>query len=188
MSRVMLVQKSEKGRDFFSRMVREFGEYEIIYAADGREARKELAKTDIELMIVVAPLADEFGEALVEHASHNSCCGIIMVAKNDTDERLLIQAERSGAVVALIPISKTLFRQEFRIACATHNRMLKMRNENRSLSQKIEDMGIIDRAKCVLIQVLHMTEEQAHKYIEKQAMNMRVPRRQVAEELLKTYE
>ncbi len=63
-----------------------------------------------------------------------------------------------------------------------------MRNENRSLSQKIEDIGIIDRAKCVLIQVLHMTEEQAHKYIEKQAMNMRVPRRQVAEELLKTYE
>ena len=60
--------------------------------------------------------------------------------------------------------------------------------ENRKLCRKIEDMGIVDRAKCVLIQVLKMTEPQAHRYIEKQAMNMRVTRRQVAEELLKTYE
>ena len=49
-------------------------------------------------------------------------------------------------------------------------------------------MGLIDRAKCVLIQVLGMTEPQAHRYIEKQAMDMRVSKRQVAEELLKTYE
>ena len=66
--------------------------------------------------------------------------------------------------------------------------MLGIHNENKKLSRRLEDMGLIDRAKCVLIQVLGMTEPQAHRYIEKQAMDMRVSKRQVAEELLKTYE
>ena len=46
----------------------------------------------------------------------------------------------------------------------------------------------MDRAKCVLIQYLNMTETQAHRYIEKQAMDLRTTRRQIAEGILKTYE
>jgi response regulator NasT len=33
-----------------------------------------------------------------------------------------------------------------------------------------------------------MTEGQAHRYIEKQAMDMRTPRKEIAENILKTYE
>ena len=39
-----------------------------------------------------------------------------------------------------------------------------------------------------LIQYLSMTESQAHRYIEKQAMDMRLPKRAVAESILNTYE
>ncbi|MDR0930197.1 MAG: ANTAR domain-containing protein [Clostridiales bacterium] len=65
---------------------------------------------------------------------------------------------------------------------------LKTRDENTKLNQKIEDIRIIDRAKLVLISYLKMTEDEAHKYIEKQAMNTRRTRRAVAESVLKTYE
>ena len=49
-------------------------------------------------------------------------------------------------------------------------------------------MRLIDRAKCVLIQYLTMTEPQAHRYIEKQAMDTRTTRREVAQQILRTYE
>ena len=61
-------------------------------------------------------------------------------------------------------------------------------NENFKLQRKIEEIRLIDRAKCILIQYLQMTEPQAHKYIEKQAMNLRQSRVQMAESILKTYE
>lgn len=47
---------------------------------------------------------------------------------------------------------------------------------------------LIERAKEVLMEYLKMTEAQAHRYIEKQAMDMRITRREVAESILKTYE
>jgi response regulator NasT len=69
-----------------------------------------------------------------------------------------------------------------------HRRINAIKNENRMLIQKIEDIRIIDRAKCILISHLSLSEPDAHRYIEKQAMDMRQTRRKVAEEILKTYE
>ena len=43
----------------------------------------------------------------------------------------------------------------------------------------------MDRAKCVLIEYLKMTESEAHRFIEKQAMDMRITKREVAERILK---
>jgi len=63
-----------------------------------------------------------------------------------------------------------------------------MQKENRELKQKIEDIRIIDRAKCVLISRLNLSEEAAHRAIEKQAMDMRASKRVIAEDILKTYE
>ncbi|MPN53777.1 hypothetical protein SDC9_201443 [bioreactor metagenome] len=47
---------------------------------------------------------------------------------------------------------------------------------------------MIDRAKMLLISHLAFSEAQAHRYIEKQAMDMRATKRAIAEEILKTYE
>jgi response regulator NasT len=63
-----------------------------------------------------------------------------------------------------------------------------LENENNKLQKKIEAIRLVDRAKCVLIQYLNMTEPQAHRYIEKQAMDLRQSRVATAENILKTYE
>jgi response regulator NasT len=60
--------------------------------------------------------------------------------------------------------------------------------ENAQLKQKIEDIRVIDRAKCILISSMKMSEQESHRYIEKQAMDMRSSRRIVAEGILKRYE
>ena len=56
------------------------------------------------------------------------------------------------------------------------------------LQDKIEEIRLVSRAKCVLIEVLGMTEPQAHRYLEKQAMDLRCTRREVAQGVLSTYE
>ena len=66
--------------------------------------------------------------------------------------------------------------------------MVGLQKEHGRLQQKIEEMRLVDRAKCTLVQYLGLTEPQAHRYLEKQAMDMRMTRREVAEEILRTYE
>ena len=47
---------------------------------------------------------------------------------------------------------------------------------------------MVNRGKYALMQYLHMTEPQAHRYIEKQAMDLRKNRQEIAERILETYE
>ena len=55
------------------------------------------------------------------------------------------------------------------------------------LEEKMEEIRIVNRAKWLLISQLNMDEPQAHRYIEKQAMDRCVPKRRVAEEIISTY-
>jgi two-component system, response regulator PdtaR len=86
------------------------------------------------------------------------------------------------------PMDKQLFWSALKLANASYSKMTLLKNENNRLLQKIEDVRVIDRAKCILIQYLKMTEVEAHKYIEKQAMDMRITKKTVAQHILKTYE
>jgi response regulator NasT len=81
-----------------------------------------------------------------------------------------------------------IFWHILKLAIDTQIILQEMQKENRELRLKIEDIRIIDRAKCVLISRLNLSEEEAHRAIEKQAMDMRTPKRAIAEGILKTYE
>lgn len=63
-----------------------------------------------------------------------------------------------------------------------------LEEETQKLRKKLDEIRLIDRAKCVLIEYEHLTERQAHRYLEKQAMDGRLSRRDVAVSLLREYE
>ena len=52
----------------------------------------------------------------------------------------------------------------------------------------MEEIRLVNRAKWLLIDELKMSEPDTHRYIEKQAMDLCVSKREVAEEIIKTYE
>ena len=52
----------------------------------------------------------------------------------------------------------------------------------------MDALRTIDRAKYLLMQYLGMSEAQAHRYIERQAMNLRVSKKVIAEHIRKTYD
>ncbi len=51
-----------------------------------------------------------------------------------------------------------------------------------------DEMNLINRAKHALMLYLNMSEPTAHRYIEKRAMDMRVTKKEIAKNILKTYE
>ena len=56
-----------------------------------------------------------------------------------------------------------------------------------SLEDKMQEIRIINRAKWILISELKMTEADSHRYIEKQAMDRCVSKREIAEGIIRTY-
>ena len=68
------------------------------------------------------------------------------------------------------------------------NRLGALQRENRQLKDKIEEIRLTDRAKCLLIEFERLSETEAHRYIEKRAMDLRAPKITVAREIIRRYE
>ena len=65
--------------------------------------------------------------------------------------------------------------------------MARLRQESLKLRESLDEIRLVNRAKAMLISNLNMTEAQAHRYIEKQAMDLRQNRKVIAQNILKTY-
>lgn len=85
-------------------------------------------------------------------------------------------------------MGKTMFGYAVSLLMAVHNRLASAAPQTEILQQKIKDIRIVDRAKCLLIQSANMTEAEAHRYIEKAAMDQRLSRREAAEKILEHYD
>ena len=82
------------------------------------------------------------------------------------------------------PFTGVQFRQAVQMAAACCRRLDYLRQENDKLRDKIAQIRLVDRAKCYLIEHKGMSEAEAHRMIEKTAMDTRRDRAEVAAEIL----
>ena len=115
-------------------------------------------------------------------------CGTIVAVRKEHYAAARRYFAGSGAVVLRLPLNHELFSQAVDIVSDLVGRLRRVRTERDTLRTTLDDLKLVDRAKCALIQYLRMSEQEAHRFIERQAMNRRVPKREVAMEILKTYE
>lgn len=188
MDSILIVSSSKKGIDFFTDVLSQNSYGEIVTVKNGGEARRLLIERDFDLCIINAPLIDEFGDEFANNIVSTGIGQAILIVKSDIYDEVSEKVEAFGVITIAKPMNRTIFWSALKLVNATYNKMYKLKRENNKLLQKIEDIRMIDRAKCILIQYLNMTESEAHRYIEKQAMDMRSTKRVIAEGILRTYE
>ncbi|HEY8465146.1 MAG TPA: ANTAR domain-containing protein [Bacillota bacterium] len=188
MDRALIVSSTDKGRSYLVEFLKAHGCSEITTVKSGNEARSLLNQKDFDLIVINAPLTDESGEDLALMAADISLAGVLLLTKAEIADEVSAKVENYGVFVLPKPLNRMFFFQTLKLLAAARSRLLGLRNENVQLQKKIETIRLVDRAKCVLIQHLKFTEPQAHRYIEKQAMDRRISKREVAEGILKTYD
>ncbi len=188
MSGTLIVSSGLKGQETLSTLLKANDIQPLTIAKSANEVRRMLIEQEFETIIILTPLTDEFGVELAIHISEQSSSGIIMIVKQELADQVRAKVEDFGIFVVETPISRVVFYQALRMLSVARRRMVRLEKENTKLKYKIIDMKTVDRAKCALIQYLNMSENQAHHYIEKQAMNRQLTRKEVAESILRTYE
>ncbi len=152
------------------------------------DAKRTLLSKEYSIVVVNAPLRDEFGSEFALELVQNSTSAVLLLADSGIFEQVASSVEGLGVMTLQKPLSRATLYSAMKLAAATHARLLAMDSKNKSLSAKMVDIRTINRAKWALIKQLGMAEEQAHRYIEKQAMDMRLSKGQVAESIIRTYE
>lgn len=187
-SSILITAANERHIDFFNCTLCDEMTYAKTYAKTANETRNLLIERSFDAVIINTPLPDEFGTELAKHISQSSDSGVMLLVRNENYEEIAYSLEPYGILVVAKPVIKTVFMQSLRLAIATKERLLVLERKNQQLESKLEQMKTVNHAKWVLIQYLKMDEYQAHKYIERQAMDRRVTLREVAEGIIKTYE
>lgn len=188
MDNILLVSSTSEILNIISRLLQSQSFSRIVTTQNGNEARRYLISSDFDLIIIDSPLPDEFGHSFALHAAEKTSSGIIMLAKAENLDDSLSELEDEGVFVLPKPISPEFFYQAVKLLIASRKRVAILESENQKLQGRIQEMRLVDRAKCILIQYLNMTESQAHRYIEKQSMDLRQSKTSIAENILKTYE
>lgn len=188
MDNVLIVSSSDKGKDYLSELLKAHEFSKITTVRSSSEARRVLNEKSFDLVVINAPLLDESGEELALMVTDTSMAGVMLIVKSEMADDVSAKVEDYGVFVLPKPISRQLLFQSLKLISASQRRILGLKNENVKLQHKIEEIRLVDRAKCTLIQYLNLTEPQAHRYIEKQAMDRRITKREVAEGILNAYE
>ena len=139
------------------------------------------------LVIVNAPLEKEFGLDLAVSASGYGC-GVIVTAPQKLCTDIAAKIGKRDIFILPKPVNNATLLQVFRFVMLSKANSNVLKTEKEQLETKLRDMKLIDRAKCVLVQYLRIPEAEAHRQIQKRAMDMRLTQAEVAQDILKTYE
>ena len=155
-------------------------------AGSAGEAKRMLLETDVDLVILNAPLRDEFGTQLALNLAQDNLC-VLMLVPAESFDAVCYKVEDEGILTLSKPVSRSGLLGAIKLLTAMRGKLRKLDRQNQALQEKMQDIRTVNRAKWLLIEIKRMTENEAHYYIEKQAMDMRLSRREVAEEIIRYY-
>ncbi len=162
------------------------GRYDPVHAVyDASEARRRMLETAYDVILISAPLPDEFGARLAQHAAEHTGAGVLMMVKSEYYSDVSEQLTPCGVLTLQKPTSPQMMLQCMELLCATRERLRRMEQKSASIEDKMAEIRLVNRAKWALIEKRGLTEQEAHRFIEKAAMDRCVPKCVIAEEILR---
>lgn len=188
MERALIVCDNEKGTAFYKSFLKENGISDLVVVENGPRAKRVILDYDFDVCIVNGPISGTNGEDLAIDIAEKNICQVILFVKADYYEEITAGVEDYGVITVSKPINKQLFWQALKLARVAQRRIGMAHKESAKLEKKLEELKIISRAKLLLIVNKDLSEEEAHKFIEKQAMDLRLSRIEIAEQIIRGYE
>ena len=154
------------------------------------EAQRQLLDRSYDIIIINTPLPDDFGrkfavDAVGDKGERGTV--VLLCVKSELYAEIYEKVVDYGIFILRKPISMQMMVQALDWMCAVRERLGRLEKKKISLEDKMAEIRIVNRAKWALIEICQMTEDNAHRYIEKQAMDRCITKREAAEEILKTY-
>lgn len=183
--RVLLVSASETFNQSLRALLPEAMFSPVVTVDSEGAARRMLLERRFDLLLINTPLPDAFGTRLAQTGAENNV-GILLFVKAEQYDGVSLEMMREGVLTLAKPANRHTVSQALRLLCASFERLRRMEKRTETLERKMEEVRLVSRAKLVLIARYAMSEEEAHRYIEKQAMDRCLTKREIAGEILGT--
>lgn len=184
---VLLVSASEKLNKNLNDMLPCSQYKPVKIVSNVSAAKRELTDREFDFIIINSPLPDDDGMRFSIDAVGHKNTVVLLLVRTEIYAETFETSAQSGVFLIPKPISRSSMNLALDWLISARERIRKTEKKVLSVEEKMEEIRLVNRAKWLLISELKMTEPDAHRYIEKQAMDRCVPRRQIAQEIINTY-
>ena len=188
MKRTLLISSSEQSTASLVELLRGEGFEPVTVTGTAYGAKQAVESEEYDFICINAPLPDENGIELSYWFAGATRAAVVVIVPQKHADEVNDMLNPHGVLVIAKPINRHLFHHYLQFTACFRTRMLRIEKENAELKTMVEDLKLIDRAKLLLVTCLNMTESQAHRYLEKRAMDLRVSRVEVAKQVIQTYQ
>ena len=180
---VLLVTKDSKLSQIVSVMLMA-PLFEVDILSDFNEARRRVSERVYN--IILADYAEGEGIDFALDAS-DSLSTILLLTPPAFFEEVSYRVEGYGIISVTNPFDQFYFYNMIKAAIAVQYKVQILSSQTTKLKNKMEEIKLVNRAKMLLMQNLNMTEQEAHRFIEKDAMDRSMKRTAIADEIIKRY-
>ena len=157
------------------------------FVSDLSAAKREIADRSYDFVLINAPLPDGPGVRFAMDTVATPGTVTLLLVRGDDYDGIYEKVTPAGVFTLAKPVSRSTLEFALHWMIASRERMRGMEKKSLSIEEKMEEIRLVNRAKWLLIDNLKMTEADAHRYIEKLAMDRCVTRREVATGIITTY-
>ncbi len=184
---ILIVSAGEKATALLTQLLppQEFSPILSVHTVG--EARRMLVDRPFDILIINSPLPDDFGVQFALETAQTQSCGVLLFVKAELQDAVSHRVEDYGVLTLSKPVNRQMVFQSVKLLVATRQKIRALEAKASTLQSKMEEIRLVNRAKLLLMEHMKMSEPEAHRYIEKRAMDTCVKRREIAENIIKTY-
>ena len=158
--------------------------FETTIVSDFNEARRRASERVFNIIIV--DFNDGEGVDFATDIS-DSTSTILLLVPTAHFEQISYKVESYGVLTLTSSFDQFYFYNMIKVAIAVQYKVQVLSSQTTKLKEKMEEIRLVNRAKMLLMTNLNMSEQQAHKYIEKEAMDRCIKKTLLAEQVIRTY-
>lgn len=184
---ILVVSAAGKFNDTLTALLPEADWSPIRFVTSIAAAKRAMLERNYDLVIINAPLPDDFGIKFAIDVCAGKGTVALLLVRAEVFEEISTKARCQGVFTLSKPTSSQMLIQSIKWMTAARERLRRLEQKTATMEEKMEEIRLVNRAKWLLIENLKMSESDAHRYIEKQAMDRCVTRREIAENVIRTY-
>ena len=184
---ILIVSATDKFTSAFADLLPETRYSPVHTAASVNAAERILAEKTFDFVIINAPLPDGIGTRFAIDTCTSKQSAVLLLVKSDIHAGIHDKVVEYGVFTLSKPTSKPTMIHAFSWMESARERLRQFEKKSLSIKEKMAEIRLVNKAKWILISELKMNEPDAHRYIEKQAMDRCVTKQTIAEEIIKTY-
>jgi response regulator NasT len=184
---VLVVSSAESFNNAMTAMLPKASFQPIISVPTVAAARRAVAERHFDFVIINAPVKDDTGVRFAIDCSTSHHALVLLLVPGEIHGDAYEKVAPHGVFTLAKPMSRQAMDNALRWLLTAKRKLSGAEKKTTKIEDKMEEIRLVNKAKWLLISNEGMLEPEAHRYLEKEAMDRCITKKTVAEGIIKKY-